>query len=129
MSAEPSLLAQREVRAVETRMSTTSSKQTSSLLSLAARYRNIPSCPESLGTRRMRVRCGGCGGWHALSPTAMAVVIRAFQDGDLQEVTKDGVVPLCLHDAFTEDTMTEWSKRLDRKTVVTIDNQKWSKAA
>ncbi len=36
----------------------------------------------------MRIRCLGCGEWHDISQTGMAIVIAAFQDGDLTKVTK-----------------------------------------
>lgn len=40
----------------------------------------------------MMVRCDACVGSHNIQPTAMVKVIEQFQDGDLQEVSKGGVV-------------------------------------
>jgi hypothetical protein len=51
----------------------------------------------------VKVECG-CGAWHDLTPTAMIVVINAFQEGELQVVKgKDGIVSSCLFAAFTPD--------------------------
>jgi hypothetical protein len=56
----------------------------------------------------------------------MAIIIYAFQRGDLQEVTKQGVVSLCMRDAFNEQTIEEWQQRIDRKTTVSFDRSQWS---
>lgn len=72
----------------------------------------------------MKVKCDGCGSFHTVSPTAMAVIIRAFQRGDLQRVTTQGVDTLCLGDAFDDETMGRL--RMDAKTVVTFDGRKWT---
>lgn len=74
----------------------------------------------------MRVKCDGCGSYHTVSPTAMAVIIRAFQRGDLQRMTGNGIDPLCLGDAFDDDTMR--NLRMDNKTVVSFDSRKWTEA-
>jgi hypothetical protein len=74
----------------------------------------------------VKVKCEGCGGFHDVSPTAMAVIISAFQDGDLQEVTGEGVNPLCLGGAFTPETMEKWRRRMATKTVVTFDEDRWT---
>lgn len=74
----------------------------------------------------MKVRCDGCGGFHDVSPTAMAVIITAMQEGDLQRVTGKGVVPLCLGDIFTPDTLAKWRHRLESKTVIAFDGDRWT---
>lgn len=73
----------------------------------------------------MKVFCNYCERAHELSPTAMLMVIRALQSGDLQKVTGKGVENLCLADTFTPTTMVEWQPRFDSKTVVQIDERRW----
>lgn len=73
----------------------------------------------------MKVLCNYCEKAHELSPTAMLMVIRAMQSGDLQKVTGKGVESLCLADTFTPTTMAEWQPRFDSKTVVQIDERRW----
>lgn len=74
----------------------------------------------------MKVKCEGCSGFHDVSPTGMAVIISAFQDGDLQEVTGDGVKALCLSDAFTPDAMKKWRAKMSTKTIVAFDSKRWT---
>lgn len=74
----------------------------------------------------MKVKCEGCGGFHEVSPTGMAVIISAFQDGDLQQVTGDGVRALCLGGAFSPETMRLWRRKLATKTVVAFDDKRWT---
>ena len=54
----------------------------------------------------MKVECA-CGKWHELSPTALALVVRAFIEGDLQTVSPGLIDPLCLLDAFTPERVAE----------------------
>lgn len=70
----------------------------------------------------MLVKCDGCEHFHTISPTAMAVIIRAFQDGDLQTVTKSGIEPKCLRDSFSEDRLSAIRKARGPKSVITFDN-------
>lgn len=72
----------------------------------------------------MKVLCEGCKSWHTVSPTAMAVIIYAFQRGELQQVTGKGVLPLCLGDAVTAESVA--AQRKDSKTVVVFDKERWS---
>lgn len=72
----------------------------------------------------MKVKCEGCGKHHAVSPTAMAIIIQAFQRGDLQRMTGEGVAQLCLGGAFSPDTMQTW--QMNTKTVVTFDHTQWT---
>lgn len=74
----------------------------------------------------MKVKCSGCGSWHTVSPTAMAIIIEAFQLGDLQTVGKQGVESLCLGDALTPDTLDRWRNRLESKSVVVFDRTHWT---
>lgn len=71
----------------------------------------------------MKVKCDGCGSWHTVSPTAMSVIIYAFQHGDLQQVTRTGVVSLCLGDALTPESVAQ--QRKDSKTVIAFDEDRW----
>lgn len=74
----------------------------------------------------MKVKCEGCGSWHTVSPTAMAIIIQSLQQGDLQRVTKTGIEPLCLGDAFNVHTLENWRNKLDSKTVVVFDRTHWT---
>ena len=76
----------------------------------------------------MKVKCDGCGSFHSVSPTAMAVIIYAFQDGDLQKVTAKGVESVCLGAVFTPDTLARWRRKIDAKTVIAFDQGRWSAA-
>jgi hypothetical protein len=58
----------------------------------------------------------------------MAMIIASFQRGDLQKVTGDGVLPLCIGGAFTPESQEEWNLKLGNKTRVVFDNTYWSKA-
>lgn len=71
----------------------------------------------------MKLKCDGCGNWHTVSPTAMVMIINAYQRGDLQRVTGEGVVSLCLGDALNPDTLAQQKK--DSKTVIAFDQQRW----
>lgn len=73
----------------------------------------------------MQVKCEGCGGFHAVSPTGMAVIIQCLQQGDLQRVTGSGVEPLCLGGAFTPETIRAWRGRIKGKVVVAFDESRW----
>lgn len=56
----------------------------------------------------------------------MGIVIAAFTNGDLHEVTGHGVVPKCVGDAFTSITMSDLAKTLTNKNVIVYDGQTWS---
>lgn len=71
----------------------------------------------------MKVKCDGCGSWHTVSPTAMSVIIYAYQRGELQQVTGKGVVSLCMGDALTPDAVAQHQK--DNRTVVVFDEERW----
>lgn len=58
----------------------------------------------------MRVRCV-CGDWHDLSTTALALVISAYQSGDMQRINKNGVESVCLSTAFTNARIAQFSAR------------------
>lgn len=72
----------------------------------------------------MRVKCAGCGSFHVVSPTAMVIIIAAFQEGELQQMTGKGVEPLCLGDALTGPAIAKQTRR-NTKAVVSIDGTKW----
>lgn len=76
----------------------------------------------------MKVKCDACGRFHEVSPTGMAVIISAFQDGDLQRVTGKGVEPTCLGDVFTPETLRRWRRKMDTKTVIVFDRNRWTAA-
>ena len=58
----------------------------------------------------MKIACIN-GHWHDVSPTGLALVIKAFQEGDLQTVGTDGVNNECLLKAFTEDRVKDFNRR------------------
>src|SRR5262245_558406 len=58
-----------------------------------------------------------CGDWHELTPTAMAVVILAFQNGDIQEVRKNGVQPICMAGAFSPENVNLIQTRYQGRTI------------
>lgn len=72
----------------------------------------------------MKLKCEGCGGFHVVSPTAMLIIIDAFQLGELQRVTGQGIVSLCVGNALTPETVTKARKK-DSNTVVAFDEQRW----
>jgi len=61
-----------------------------------------------------------CKKWHDVSPTAMAVVIEAFIDGDLQTVDmpkEGGIKAICMLNAFTEERMVEFRRRYQKNAM------------
>ena len=56
----------------------------------------------------MRIRCT-CGNWHDLSITALALVVAAFQDGDVQTIGHEGIQPKCLEAAFANDRVARFT--------------------
>lgn len=48
----------------------------------------------------MHLECQ-CGKWHYASETALVLIILAYQDGELHRMTRDGLTPLCMGEAFT----------------------------
>ena len=69
----------------------------------------------------MLVQCRGCDQYHKLSPIALGIVISAYQDGDLQLVTKSGIEPQCLADSFTDDRVASFRKKNPRNDI-SVDN-------
>lgn len=49
----------------------------------------------------MKVKCI-CGDWHEASPTALALIVSAYQDGDMQTIGKGGIRSLCIAEAFQD---------------------------
>lgn len=76
------------------------------------------------GGYSLKIHCEGCGSWHTASPTAMAVIISAFQRGDLQQVTGKGVEVLCMGDALTPETVAAQAKQ-GKKTVISFDRTRY----
>lgn len=64
----------------------------------------------------MRIKCGDH--WHQASPTALAIIIEAFQDGDLT-FTKSSM-PRCVRFAFTAERLTRF-KRLYKGNDIIFD--------
>lgn len=63
---------------------------------------------------KTRVRCS-CGQVHRLTPSAMAVVIEAFQSGELHTVMRVGehtlVAPVCVLNALSTMDVEDVTKR------------------
>lgn len=69
----------------------------------------------------MRVLCA-CGDWHEASPTALALIVQAYQDGDMQRVKgKEGVYSRCMEEAFTEARVAVISRRYPGNTIMLRD--------
>ena len=64
----------------------------------------------------MRIKCP-CGKWHNASTTALAVIIDAFQQGDL---TRTGGEVLCFKEAFDPDRVMEFHRRY-RNNIISFD--------
>lgn len=83
------------------------------------------STNSSLRLSTVKIKCDGCGRFHEASPTAMVIIIDAYQRGDLQRMTAKGVIPLCIGDALQAEAIAQKTRR-DSKVVVAFDDQKWS---
>lgn len=69
----------------------------------------------------VKIYCANSNEWHDLSPTAMAIIIEAFQEGDLQRVnTIPGVTgrmatitvtPSCLLEALSDERLEKFRTR------------------
>lgn len=69
----------------------------------------------------MLVQCRGCDKYHKLSPIALAIVVEAYQEGDLQRMTGRGVEPDCLAGSFTDERVATFRKKNPRNDI-SIDN-------
>jgi hypothetical protein len=63
------------------------------------------------------------GHWHEVSPTGLAVIVQAFMDGDMQQVGRKGIFPLCLKKAFTDSRVRDFMQRY-AGNAITIDKDK-----
>lgn len=64
----------------------------------------------------MRVRCV-CGDFHEVSPTGLALVIAAFQSGDMQTIGHEGVQSVCLQTAFTNERIMQFTRMYPGKMI------------
>ena len=65
----------------------------------------------------MRIRCDDH--WHDISPTGLAVIIRAFQEGDLTIVNGDHTMqPHCVRFAFTPDRVRDFKQRYKGNAII-----------
>lgn len=71
----------------------------------------------------MMVMCT-CGEWHDVSPTALLVVVQAFVDGDMQRVTKKGVLPACMAEAFTDDRVKAFTAKYRQNKIEFVKDLK-----
>lgn len=73
----------------------------------------------------MKIECP-CGKYHDMTPTALMVVIQAFQEGDLQKIEgRKGIMALCMLQALTEERVTAMQfrypgRRISVETYVTF---------
>lgn len=51
------------------------------------------------------------GHWHEVTPTALAIILAAYLDGDLQTVSKDGVTSLCFATAFDRERVAAFQQK------------------
>lgn len=54
----------------------------------------------------MRVECV-CGRWHDITPTGLALIVYAFQRGDLHRQTRVGPTSICIAEAFKDKALVE----------------------
>ncbi len=64
----------------------------------------------------MVVECP-CGDFHNMTPTAMIVVIRSYQKGELQRVTKSGIYPTCMEEAFSNENVAFIQQRYEGRGI------------
>lgn len=64
----------------------------------------------------MKVLCACDQEWHEMTPTMLAMVVDAFQQGELQ-IVGYGISPLCLKKAFTEERTEEFVRKYPGRTV------------
>jgi hypothetical protein len=82
-----------------------------------------------LARHGVKVECV-CGKWHDVSPTALAVIVSAFMDGDMHTITSNGLAPICLSEAFNNDERVNRFLRRYPKHVIVFDGvkiEKWRK--
>ena len=65
----------------------------------------------------MMVQCPKGGEWHDCSPTALAVIVGAFTDGDMQVVTPKGVRFRCLLEALTDERIERYRQKYPGNTI------------
>ena len=76
----------------------------------------------------MRIQCKGCGRWHDISPTGLAVIIDGFQQGDLTHVQHAlaetvEVVPVCVLGAFDDPARLKEFRRRYKGNVISVDGE------
>lgn len=49
--------------------------------------------------------------WHEVTPTALAIILSAYFEGDLQTVGREGVVSLCMVAAFTRERVIAFQQK------------------
>jgi hypothetical protein len=70
----------------------------------------------------VKILCAADDQWHELTPTAMAIIIEAFQDGDLQHIYRPtggglSVENLCILEGLTDERLEKFRTRYPGNTV------------
>ena len=67
----------------------------------------------------MKIECKNH--WHDVSPTGVALIVQAFQDGDLQQVTHTNhgltIEWICLVEAFRSERVNDFLSRYHGHTI------------
>lgn len=57
-----------------------------------------------------KVWCVSCEDFHRFTPSAMGIVLVAYQNGEAQAVTPTGVLPMCLADVYEAIPRDDYSR-------------------
>lgn len=68
----------------------------------------------------MLISCTCPKNWHEVSPTGLAIIVRAFQDGDLFHVEHGGLTAMCIAQAFTPERVHEFVRKY-KGNIISID--------
>lgn len=73
----------------------------------------------------MKVRCAFDDQWHNLSPTALAIVVEAFQEGELQRIHKPFTIStVCILEALTEERLEAFGRRYPGHTITATTEER-----
>lgn len=76
----------------------------------------------------MKIYCAHSNNWHDVTPTAMAIIIEAFQDGDLQRAVPQlggwaSIENLCILDAITDERLEKFRTRYPGNTITASEHK------
>lgn len=58
----------------------------------------------------MKVECI-CGKWHDITPTGLALVVFCYQNLSLLTMNRNGPTPMCMAEAFSDESLVEMFRR------------------